>query len=392
MINRKAIYESQLNKAKIQFNLAEQERAWYDYILNRETEEDTADSILDKLEYGSAGLGALALGSAATGIGAPVGAVLSVGSTIGDLAAAAGRLGQAGYHYIKDNPEKAKESLASAGLNLAFAIPFIGDAGQAARLAKGASKAMGAAQDASKAAKATSPTMRAAHAANAATDAADAATDASKVAKTTKTGVDVGKEIVHVPKTATGVEVGKEIVHVPKTATRIGGELATTGGKLARTGGRLAKVTRALTRTGLGVGGGYLLAKAINNIIGPEESPYSPEDAEEISKKAVTDMKLGSLGVGQFDPGEASKSVSSVVSKRSSDDDDRFQYGRAFRINPEDILDYRRSNTALSRGLTENADLMLYKKIKNNVNSYLKSKEGEDLKNHLERISKEIDN
>ena len=399
MINRKAIYESQLNKARSQFILlSENDRAWYDYALDRKTESDWLDNILDRTEMGAAvaGLGgtAVALGGAAataTGVGAPVGIPaaaigtgVEVASDVADIIHAIARGGQAAYYAtLGNNPEKAKESLAAAGVNAVSAIPFFGGGAQAARIAKAGVKALNASDTAADAARAMTKGERVAKTAVATSQAAEVAADASKISK----GVEAGKELAVIPKGQRGVEAGKQLARTAD-AGKVITRTADVGKDLAR-GSKLGRLAR--TGTGLALGG--LAASALLNQLTGPQSGLSTEQLGELEKNnPYADIKLGSLGVGQFDPGEATKSVSAVLPQERTGRGSRQFSAPAMGIfDPDDPNYYRRSSRALAQGLTEDKSIDLYKRIKHNVNSYLKSKEGEELNSHIEKIKQEID-
>lgn len=385
MRNRKALYESQLNKARSQFILlSENDRAWYDYALNRETETDLLDSILDKTEMGAAVTGlvgtGLALGGAATsamGVGIPIAAVgtgIELASDYADIVHALARTGQSAYYAtLGNNPEKAKESLAMAGVNAIASIPLAGNVVGVGKLGRAAYKALTAADTAADAAKAMTKGEKVAKTAAAASQAAEVAADASKISK----GVEAGKELAVIPKGQRGVEAGKQLART-----------ADAGKNLARSSklGRLAR-----TGTGLALGG--LAASALlNRAVGPQSGLSTEQLADLEKNNPYADMKLGSLGVGQFDPGEATKSVSAVLpQERTGRGSQRFNAPAMGIFDPDDPNYYRRSSRALAQGLTEDKSVDLYKRIKHNVNSYLKSKEGQELNSHIEKIKQEID-
>lgn len=268
----------------------------------------------------------------------------------------------------------------------AAAIGLIPGAGAAAKLAKAAEAGKGVAKAVTTAEKAIQTAQSVGgvvHASNVASKVATAG--ASKIAPISskigrKIAGEAGEKFPELFRAAkTGVEAGKELAVIPKAAeaTKLGVE----AGKQLTRYTKLAKIARTA-----GAGAvGYTIGKAIENSVKQSE----PDEKKRLTPTGDrVGASTSSVPTGEFAPGEiADQYRGTPRDSRSRDVGERF---RSQWLLPPTMTSWVRSPTVDARGkITESKQIQ--SKIKRAVLSYLKSKEGKELDNHLKNISKTLE-
>jgi len=374
-MNTAEVYQTQLRKARQQV---------------QEDFEKELDKWQNRAFYTSAGLGLGSLASSATGVGLPVGAAAGLASGAIDLANAGVYGARALYNLAKGNTEKAKELGWEAGLNALFAIPFIGDMGQAGKLGK---QVMGA-DKAAQAVKASNSGLKAAETvAKAAPEAAQVVQRGARTVNRTPGAVRQRPPRPGAP-ARQPVSVGAGVsptLKVGRTGSTVGKAAASAG----RGAGKAGKSAKAIAGGAVGLGAAGIIAKAVSDTIKKKKSSGDDVPEEIIRPENRVPVGVMHSRLGEWEPGEPSGYAHSIHPRSSSDRHDRF--GAAW--NQFDIglqHNARRASYAQKTALPtfenyENNEPDLSSKVKFAVNKYLNSKEGSALKNHLDKVKKSIE-
>ena len=354
--------------------------------------EDELDKWQNRAMYTSAGLGLGSLASSATGVGLPVGAAAAIASGGIDLANAGVYGARALYNLAKGDTEKAKEMGWEAGLNALFAIPFIGDVIQGGK----AAKSLIGAEKAAEAVKASNSGIKAVE------TAAKAAPEAAKVAQTAQRGARTVNKTPGIPRQRPTTVGTKTRVRQTVPAGRVASPAAKVGKaaidaekavKAVASGSKIAKAVKAVRAIGkgsIGAAAGAAIATAVAKALRDREDRVPDEEKITINR-VPAGVQHGRIG--EWEAGIADYAKSVHPTSRMADD----RFGGAwnqFSINLQHNA--FRNLEAQKRGLPtfenyEPSQSNLSSKIKFAVNKYLNSKEGSELKNHLDNVKKTIE-